>query len=133
CIPIGIVSALKPRSAWDRTAMVFALVGISAPAYWIGLVFLEVFADRLGWFPLGDYAEIGRSGLLSWAHHLVLPWVTLALLYAGWYARMTRAQVLDVSRLDYVRTAFAKGLSTGAVVRRHVVRNALLPIVTMFG
>jgi len=132
-IPAGIVSALKPGSFWDRATMVFTLVGISAPAYWIGILFLRYFADRLGWFPLGDYTEIGQGGMLEWAHHLVLPWITLALLYAGWYARMTRAQMLDIGRLDYVRTAFAKGLPTRVVVWKHIFRNALLPLVTMLG
>ena len=132
-IPAGIVSALKPGSFWDRATMVFTLVGISAPAYWIGILFLRYFADRLGWFPLGDYAEIGQAGVVEWAHHLVLPWITLALLYAGWYARMTRAQMLDIARLDYVRTAFAKGLATRVVVGKHIFRNALLPLVTMLG
>jgi peptide/nickel transport system permease protein len=132
-IPAGIVSALKPGSFWDRATMVFTLVGISAPAYWIGILFLRYFADRLGWFPLGDYTEIGQGGVVEWAHHLVLPWITLALLYAGWYARMTRAQMLDIGRLDYVRTAFAKGLPTRVVVGKHIFRNALLPLVTMLG
>jgi peptide/nickel transport system permease protein len=132
-IPLGIVSALYPRSVWDRAATLFALLGISAPAYWLGLVFLRVFADRLGWFPLGDYVDVGTGGVLAWAHHLVLPWITLALLYAGWYARMTRSQMLDVMRLDYVRTARAKGVPPAQVVTRHVLRNALLPIVTMLG
>jgi peptide/nickel transport system permease protein len=132
-IPVGILSALRPGSIWDRLAMVFALVGISAPAYWLGLVFLKVFADSLGWFPIGDYAEIARAGLGAWALHLALPWFTLALLYAGWYARMTRAQVLEVSRLDYIRTARAKGLPPRDVVGKHILRNALLPIVTMLG
>lgn len=132
-IPIGILGALKPRSVWDRAGTLFALVGISAPAYWLGLVFLKVFADSLGWFPLGDYAAIGEAGVLAWAHHLVLPWMTLALLYAGWYARMTRSQMLGVMRQDHVRTARAKGLAPGQVVRRHVLRNASLPLVTMLG
>ena len=132
-IPVGILSAMKPGSLWDRAAMVFTLIGISAPAYWIGLVFLRVFADQLGWFPLGDYTEIAQGGVLAWAHHLVLPWVTLALLYAGWYARMTRAQMLDIARLDYVRTAYAKGLPRRVVVGRHILRNAMLPLVTMLG
>jgi len=132
-IPFGIVSALKPRSTWDRLATVGALIGVSAPVYWLGLVFLAVFADRLGWFPIGDYATVNESGLASWAHHLVLPWLTLALLYAGWYARLTRSQMLDVMRLDYVRTARAKGLPPGKVIGKHVLRNALLPIVTMLG
>ena len=132
-IPLGMLSAIRPRSIWDRLATVFTLAGISAPVYWVGLVLLSVFADRLGWFPLGEYVAIGDGGLAAWAHHLVLPWVTLALLYAGWYARFTRSQVIDVSRLDYVRTARAKGLSESAVLGRHVMRNALLPIVTLLG
>lgn len=132
-IPVGMLSALKPGSLWDRAAMVAALIGISAPVYWLGLLFLKVFADRLGWFPLGDYATIGEAGVLSWAHHLVLPWTTLAMLYAGWYARMTRTQMLEVARMDFVRTARAKGLPGRAVVLKHTLRNALLPLVTMLG
>jgi len=132
-VPVGVLSALKPGSLWDRAAMVLALVGISAPAYWLGLVFLKVFADALGWFPIGDYQELARGGPIGWAHHLVLPWFTLALLYAGWYARMLRSQMLEVGRLDYVRTARAKGLPPRAVIGKHVLRNALLPIVTMLG
>jgi len=132
-IPLGVVSALKPRSWWDRGALAISLFGISAPVYWLGLVLLWIFSDRLGWFPLGDYAEIGSAGLGAWAYHLCLPWITLALLYAGWYARMTRSQMLDVMSRDHVRTALAKGLSRASVVRRHVLRNALLPIVTMLG
>jgi len=132
-IPLGVVSALRPGSWWDRFGMVFALFGISAPAYWLGMVLLKVFADSLGWFPIGDYTPIGEAGVLAWAHHLVLPWVTLAMLYAGWYARMTRTQMLDIASLDFVRTAHAKGLAPWTVARRHVLRNALLPIVTMLG
>jgi peptide/nickel transport system permease protein len=132
-IPLGVLGALKPRSIWDRMGTLIALFGISAPAYWLGLVFLKVFADALGWFPLGDYAEIHQAGLLAWASHLALPWMTLALLYAGWYARMTRSQMLEVMHQDHVRTAWAKGLRPADVTRRHVWRNALLPIVTMLG
>jgi peptide/nickel transport system permease protein len=132
-IPLGVLGAVRPRSVWDRTATGFALAGISAPPYWVGLVLLWVFADRLGWFPLGEYVSIPEGGVFSWAHHLVLPWITLALLYAGWYARLTRSQVLDVSRLDYVRTARAKGVSERGVLVRHVLRNALLPLVTVLG
>ncbi len=132
-IPVGVASALKPRSWLDRSGMVVALFGISAPPYWLGLVLLKVFADRLGWFPIGGYANLAEAGVARWAWHLVLPWVTLALLYAGWYARMTRTRMLDVLSQDYVRTARAKGLPPRAVVGRHVMRNALIPIVTMFG
>lgn len=132
-IPIGVLSALKPRSLPDRLAMIFALVGISTPVFWLGLVMLKVFADTLGLFPLGDYMEISRGGLLSWTHHLILPWITLAFLYAGWYARMTRANMLETLGEDYVRTARAKGLAEGKVVFKHVLRNSLTPVVTMFG
>ena len=132
-IPLGLASALRPRSWIDRSATVLALLGISAPAYWTGLLFLAFFADRLGWFPIGDYAAIGDAGVLAWAWHLALPWLTLALLYVGWYARMTRAQVVDIQGRDYVRTARAKGLPPRTVIGRHVLRNALLPIVTMLG
>jgi len=132
-IPLGVAGALRPRSARDRLGTLFALVGVSAPAYWVGLLLLEVFADRLGWFPLGDYAEIGRAGPLAWAHHMALPWLTLALINSGWYARLTRSQTLDVLRQDWVRTARAKGLPERMVVARHVLRNALLPIVTLLG
>ncbi len=131
-VPLGALGALRPRSVWDRLGTLFALFGISAPAYWMGLLLLKVFADALGWFPLGDYVEIGRDPL-GWAHHLALPWLTLALLNVGWYARLTRSQMLDVMRQDWVRTAHAKGLPGGLVVRRHVLRNALLPLVTMLG
>jgi len=132
-IPLGVVSALRPRSIWDRAALGVSLFGISAPAYWLGLVLLWLFADRLGWFPLGDYADLTSAGPLAWAHHLFLPWFTLALLNAGWYARMTRSQMLEVMSREHVRTALAKGLPRASVVWRHVLRNALLPIVTMLG
>jgi peptide/nickel transport system permease protein len=132
-IPVGVLSALKPRSLPDRLAMIFALVGISTPVFWLGLMMLKVFADTLGFFPLGDYMEISRGGLLGWTHHLVLPWFTLAFLYAGWYARMTRANMLETMGEDFVRTARAKGLSRGRVVFKHILRNSLTPVVTMFG
>jgi peptide/nickel transport system permease protein len=132
-IPIGVLSAIKPRSLPDRLAMIFALVGISTPVFWLGLVMLKVFADTLGFFPLGDYMEISRGGLFSWTHHLILPWFTLAFLYAGWYARMTRANMLETLGEDYVRTARAKGLAEGKVIFKHVLRNSLTPVVTMFG
>jgi len=132
-IPIGVLSALKPRSLPDRLAMIFALVGISTPVFWLGLLMLKVFADSLGLFPLGDYMEIARGGVLSWMHHLALPWLTLAFLYAGWYARMTRANMLETLGEDYVRTARAKGLPERRVVFRHALRNSLTPVVTMFG
>jgi peptide/nickel transport system permease protein len=132
-IPIGILSALRPRSLPDRLAMIFALVGISTPVFWLGLIMLKVFADAMGLFPLGDYMEVSRGGLFSWMHHLVLPWFTLAFLYAGWYARMTRANMLETMGEDFVRTARAKGVPERRVVFKHILRNSLTPVVTMFG
>jgi peptide/nickel transport system permease protein len=132
-IPIGVLSALRPRSLPDRLAMIFALVGISTPVFWLGLLMLKVFADSLGLFPLGDYMEMTRGGVLSWMHHLALPWITLAFLYAGWYARMTRANMMETLGEDFVRTARAKGLPEKRVVFKHALRNSLTPVVTMFG
>jgi peptide/nickel transport system permease protein len=132
-IPMGVLSAVRRDTVVDYLGMFLATIGQATPVYWLGLMLLNVFADRLGWFPIGDYVEIGVGGPVAWAWHLALPWLTLALLYAGWYARMTRVQMLDVMRLDYVRTAWAKGLPPRLVVTRHVLRNALLPLATMLG
>jgi len=138
-IPIGIVSALRPRSLFDRSAMIFVLIGISAPPVWIGLILAYVFGFRLGWTPIADYcnfvpgAVAECSGPVRWADHLILPWATMTFLFAALYARMIRASILEVVNEDYVRTAWAKGASGRRVVVHHVLRNSMLPIVTLFG
>jgi peptide/nickel transport system permease protein len=140
-LSVGIFSALKPRSLIDRTAMVFVLIGVSAHPIWIGLIFEYVFGVKLGWTPIANYANFfgapGDSGLpggpWQWFYHLILPWCTFALLFAALYVRMIRANVIETLNEDYVRTARAKGAPEGQVIRSHVLRNALLPVVTMLG
>ena len=137
-LPIGILSALRPRSVLDRTSMTFVLIGISAHPIWIGLIFAYIFGFRLGWFPISNYCNFfnsagGCGGPAQWAYHLVLPWLTYAILFAALYARMVRANVMEALTEDYVRTARAKGAPESRVLRSHVLRNALLPVVTMLG
>jgi peptide/nickel transport system permease protein len=139
-IPTGILSALRPRSILDRTTMVFVLVGVSAPAVWIGLILAYVFGFRLGWTPIADYCnfipshQIGEcSGPLRWAYHLILPWMAFMFLNAAVYTRFIRASVMETQSEDYVRTARAKGASPARVTVQHVLRNSLLPVVTMLG
>jgi peptide/nickel transport system permease protein len=137
-LPIGIVSALRPRSLLDRTAMIFVLVGISAHPVWIGLIFAYTFGFRLTWFPIQGYCDVVNpatdcGGPVQWAYHMILPWITYAILFAALYVRMIRANVMEALNEDYVRTARAKGAPEWQVMRSHVLRNALLPVVTMLG
>jgi peptide/nickel transport system permease protein len=131
-ILIGVVSAIKRRSFADRFVMGFALFGISAPVFWLGLMALFIFWNKLsltagtGYTSLTDNPE-------QWASHLILPWTVLALLYAAIYARMVRGNLLDAMGEDYIRTARAKGLSERDVIFKHGLRASLAPIVTMFG
>ncbi|HVV58135.1 MAG TPA: ABC transporter permease [Gaiellaceae bacterium] len=138
-IPIGILSALRPRSLLDRASMTGVLIGVSAHPVWIGLILIYVFAYTFHLFPLGGYANFfGGSltqagGPIEWAKHLVLPWMTFAFLYTAIYVRMIRSNVMETINEDYVRTARAKGAPESRVMRSHILRNALLPIVTMLG
>jgi peptide/nickel transport system permease protein len=137
-LPIGILSALRPRSLLDRTSMVFVLIGISAHPVWIGLILSYVVGFKLGWTPITGYCDFFNpttdcGGPVQWAWHMVLPWITFAILFAALYVRMIRANVMETSNEDYVRTARAKGAPEHVVIRTHILRNALLPIVTMLG
>jgi peptide/nickel transport system permease protein len=138
-IPIGILSALRPRSFFDRFAMVFVLVGIASPPVWLGLILAYVFGFKLGWFPISDYCSFfpssvgGCSGPAEWAYHMVLPWAAFTWLFAAIYVRMIRASLLDTAGEDYVRTARAKGAPERRVVVKHILRNSMLPVVTMLG
>jgi peptide/nickel transport system permease protein len=139
-IPIGILSALRQRSLFDRFAMVFVLIGISSSPVWLGLVLAYIFGFRLGWTPIADYcnffphgAGAECSGPWRWAYHLILPWTTMTFLYAAIYARMIRASILDVKNEDYIRTALAKGAGSRRVVVHHLLRNSMLPVVTLLG
>ena len=137
-VPIGIFSALRPRSLLDRTAMAFVLLGISAHPVWIGLILIYFVGYKAGLAPLGGYCDMFNpstecGGPLQWAHSLLLPWATFACLYAALYTRMIRATVLETMNEDYVRTARAKGAPDWVVMRSHILRNAMLPIVTILG
>jgi peptide/nickel transport system permease protein len=139
-IPIGVLSALKPRSLLDRASMTFVLVGISAHPVWIGLILSYVFGYKLAWTPIAGYCNFfGASpgsdcgGPVQWAHHMILPWCTFMLLYAALYVRLIRANVMETLSEDYVRTARAKGTPARSVLVQHVLRNSMLPIVTILG
>jgi peptide/nickel transport system permease protein len=137
-LPIGILSALRPRSLLDRAGMVFVLIGVSAHPAWLGLILGHFLGYQLGWFPFSGYCEMFSpttvcGGPTQWVYHLLLPWFTFALLYAAIYARMIRASVIETLDEEFVRTARAKGASEFTVLRAHVLRNAMLPIVTMVG
>lgn len=132
-IPIGIVSAIRRRSLTDRVAMGFALFGVSAPVFWLGLMFLFVFWQKLGITAVGTgYVALGENPM-AWFTHLLMPWIVLALLYAAFYARMIRGNLIETMGEDYIRTARAKGLSERRVIMKHGLRASLTPVVTMFG
>jgi len=139
-IPLGIFSALKPRSLLDRAAMTYVLIGISLPSFWIGLVLSYIVGYRLNLTPIAGYCEVVSvpeaavcGGFTDWAYHMVLPWLTLAIVVAGTYVRFVRAEVMETMTQDYVRTARAKGAPERQVMRSHILRNAMLPVVTMVG
>ena len=137
-VPVGVLSALRPRSLLDRTSMVFVLIGISAHPVWIGLILAYTVGFKLGWAPITGYCDFFNpstdcGGPAQWAWHMMLPWITFAILFAALYVRMIRASVLDTSSEDYVRTARAKGAPEWVVIRSHILRNALLPVVTLLG
>jgi peptide/nickel transport system permease protein len=139
-IPIGILSALRPRSLGDRMTMTFVLIGISAHPVWIGLVLSYLVGYKLHLTPIAGYCNFfpGSPGAqcdgpINWAYHLLLPWVTFMILYAALYVRLIRANVMETLNEDYVRTARAKGASQSRVMIQHVLRNSMLPIVTILG
>lgn len=137
-IPIGIISALRPRSFVDRFAMAFLLVGVSAHPVWLGLVLGHWLGYEWHIFPWTGYCEFFSpqticGGPTQWAYHLILPWFVFAMLYAAIYARMIRANVLETLHEDFVRTARAKGASEFQVIRSHVLRSAFMPVITMIG
>jgi peptide/nickel transport system permease protein len=123
-VPAGILSGIRQYSAWDHAAMLLALVGVSIPNFWLGPLLIWLFSIHLGWFPVS-----GTGGV----RHLVLPALTLGTSMAAIVARMTRSSILEVLREDYVLTARAKGLSERSVILKHVLRNAMLPVITVVG
>ncbi len=123
-LTLGTIAALRRGGIIDRVVMMASFVGVSAPQFVVALLLLYVFAVTLGWFPMSGYGTLA---------HVVLPATTLGVLGAGWYARMVRSAMIDVLNQDYVRTARAKGLSSGRIVFRHALPNAILPIIAMIG
>ena len=131
-VSIGILSALRRGTVFDRSAMTFALAGVSLPVYFTGLILLTVVCFKNQWLDPPSYVNFTDSPG-DWAKNLVLPWITLAFLYAALYARLTRANMLETLGEDYMRTARAKGLPENRVIGKHGLRAALTPIVTIFG
>ena len=131
-VTIGVISALRRGSFFDRFSMAVALAGVSLPIFFTGLIALELFSYKWALFPNVQYVNLTSNPLL-WARNLVLPWITLAFLYAALYARLTRSTMLETMSEDYIRTARAKGLPERTVVVKHGLRAALTPITTIFG
>lgn len=123
-VPAGIIAAVHRNTTVDFSSMAFALVGISVPTFWFGLILLYFFAYRLGWFPISGYG--------TWKH-LVLPVITIGFADAAVIARMMRSSMLEVIGQDYIRTAKAKGLKEKIVVNKHALKNALIPVITLLG
>ncbi|WP_407180515.1 ABC transporter permease [Bradyrhizobium sp. STM 3562] len=134
----GVLASVRVNTIWDNLISLAAVFFFAAPSFWLGIMMVVLFSVKLGWFPVGGMRTIGANNgaigdALDVMHHLVLPATALGLFYAATYARVMRASMLEVFRLDFVRTARAKGLSRARVVLVHVMRNALLPIVTLLG
>jgi peptide/nickel transport system permease protein len=128
----GYLSAVRAGGLTDRALTILALIGISMPVFWLGAMLLYYLTFKVTIFPTGSYVAL-TSNPAEWFWHLLLPWTTLAVLYIGFYSRVLRSNMLDVMNEDYVRTARAKGLSERQVRIRHVFRNSLIPVVTLFG
>lgn len=128
----GILAAMRQNTWVDQAAMIFAMLGISLPNFWIGLMMIVLFSVHLGWLPTGGYIPIEQD-FLGWLRTATMPAVSLALLQVGLLARITRSTMLEVLRQDYVRTARAKGLPAYLVIGKHALANAMIPIVTVVG
>ena len=137
-VGLGVFSAMRAGQFSDRLLTVLALIGISMPVFWIGAMMNQYLgfelSNKLGFelFPNGGYVEFAESPF-EWFHHLILPWTALAILFIGVYSRVLRGNILDTMNEDYVRTARAKGLSERRIMIKHVLRNSLVPIVTLWG
>ncbi|NDW03697.1 ABC transporter permease [Jiella pacifica] len=130
---VGVLGALKRYSIFDYAATVGAMVALSIPTFWFGLIAIYLFALRLGWLPAGNMYTIGDGSVLDYAVHLIMPSLVLALVNVAVWSRYMRTAVLDVMNQDFVRTARAKGLTRWAVLTRHILRNALVPMITLLG
>jgi peptide/nickel transport system permease protein len=131
-VALGLYSAMKAGKVADRGLTVLALIGISMPVFWVGALMNHYLGFKAGLFPNGGYVEFSENPF-DWFYHLIMPWTALALLFIGFYSRVLRGNVLDTMNEDYVRTARAKGLSERRIMIRHVLRNSLIPVVTLWG
>ena len=131
-IAVGVLSAVTAGRWSDRVVTIIALIGISMPVFWLGLIARYFLAEKNTWMPDGEYVPLTQDPW-QWFWHLLLPWLVLAVLFVGFYGRVLRGNLLDTINEDYVRTARAKGLSPRRVLLKHVLRNSLIPIVTLFG
>jgi peptide/nickel transport system permease protein len=151
-VPAGIFASIKQNSWFDNLSMMIALIGVSMPIFWLGLMFIWLFAVELGWFPPSSRIGVGVNfqpitnlyvidsiirlnfdAFKNILHHLVLPSVALGTIPMAIIARMTRSSMLEVLRKDYIRTAYAKGLTKKVVIIKHALKNALVPIITVVG
>jgi len=133
-ILVGVIAAVKAGRWADRLITTLALIGISVPVFWLGIMSRYYLAEGGwgSWFPDGEYVPL-LDNPLEWFFHLVLPWLCLAVLFIGIYGRVLRGNILDTVNEDYVRTAKSKGLTPNRIMRKHVLRTSLIPIVTLFG
>ena len=131
-VPLGVIAAYRQGSILDRVVMGFSVLGFSVPSFVIGYCLIYVFAIELGWLPVQGYTRIGTD-FGAFVERMILPSVTLGIIYVALIARITRASVLEVLNEDYIRTARAKGLSNRVVLMRHALRNAAVPILTVIG
>jgi peptide/nickel transport system permease protein len=127
----GTLAAVYAGRLTDRVLTILSMAGVSFPPFFLGAIFLYFLGYKLNWFPLGGYSSL--SNPWEWFKHLVLPWVTLSILFIGFYSRVLRSTILDNTNEDYVRTAHAKGLTDGQVLRRHTLRNSMIPIISLWG
>ena len=132
-VALGLFTAMRAGRISDRLVTVLALIGVSMPVFWLGALASYYLGFKAGLFPNGGYSEIGENGLWEWVNHMILPWTVLATLFVGVYSRVLRSNVLDTINDDYVRTARAKGLTERRVMIHHVLRNSLIPVVTLWG
>ena len=133
-LPVGILAAVKPYSWFDRIASTLAFIGFSLPTFFTGILFILFFSIHLGWLPFVFRADISETGWAWWWEHIkqsIMPVMVLGLFQAASWMRYVRSSVLDVIRLDYVTTARSKGLKESVVINKHVVRNAMIPVVTL--
>jgi len=131
-ILVGVIAAITAGRWSDRLITVLALVGISMPVFFLGIVMRYLLAEKTSVFPDSGYVALTKDPA-QWLYHLILPWFCLSVLFIGFYGRVLRSNILDAINEDYVRTARAKGLAPRRVMMKHILRNSLIPIVTLFG